>query len=345
MNLERTPEFFCCTSHSQTCLCLLPFGNWEVQGFRLNCYMVIRVFVFAALACLMLAPISGWTQSGPTTYGSSETARAMAVESTVARQWNEDLLEAIRGDFARPTVHARNLFHFSVACFDAFAAYDDLDTLIFLGQDFQGYSAPFDPALLTVPTDEAERKLAQETAISHAAFRLLNHRFVDSPGAATSLALFESTMLDLGCDPANTSTDYSLGPAELGNHIAAELIAFGLQDGANEAADYANQVYQAVNPDLELAGSGNEDIVDPNAYQPLAIPVFIDQAGNVLSETPDFQGAEWGWVAPFALDDSLKQTFTRDNVDWPVYLDCGTPPLFEDADTVCLLYTSPSPRD
>ena len=296
--------------------------------------MVFRAFVLGTLVCLLVVPVSGRAQSGPTTYGSPETARAMAVESTVARHWNEDLLEAIRGDFARPTVHARNLFHFSVACYDAFAAYDDLDTLLFLGQDFQGYSAPFDPALLTVPTDEAERKLAQETAISHAAYRLLTHRFVDSPGAATSLALFESTMLDLGCDPANTSTDYSLGPAELGNHIAAELIAFGLQDGANEAADYANQVYQAVNPALELAGSGNDGIVDPNAYQPLAIPVFIDQAGNVLSETPEFQGAEWGWVSPFALDDSLKQTFTRDNVDWPVYLDCGTPPLYEDTDTV-----------
>ena len=145
--------------------------------------MVFRAFVLGTLVCLLVVPVSGRAQSGPTTYGSPETARAMAVESTVARQWNEDLLEAIRGDFARPTVHARNLFHFSVACYDAFAAYDDLDTLLFLGQDFQGYSAPFDPALLTVPTDEAERKLAQETAISHAAFRLLNHRFVDSPGA------------------------------------------------------------------------------------------------------------------------------------------------------------------
>ena len=183
----------------------------------------------------------------------------MAVESTVARQWNEDLLEAIRGDFARPTVHARNLFHFSVACYDAFAAYDDLDTLLFLGQDFQGYSAPFDPALLTVPTDEAERKLAQETAISHAAFRLLNHRFVDSPGAAASLALFESTMLDLGCDPANTAP-IILSAA---NWVTTSrpTRAFGLQDKANEA-DYANQVYQAVNPALELAGSGNDGIVD-----------------------------------------------------------------------------------
>ena len=156
MNSGRTPEFFFRSPHPQIGLCLNPERNWALPGAELNCYMVIRPFVIATLGCLMLAPFSGGAQSGPTTYGSPETARAMAVESTVARQWNEDLLEAIRGDFARPTVHARNLFHFSVACFDAFAAYDDLDTLLFLGQNFQGYSAPFDPALLTVPTDEAE---------------------------------------------------------------------------------------------------------------------------------------------------------------------------------------------
>ena len=32
-------------------------------------------------------------------------------EPSVARQWNDLLLHAIRNDFARPTVHARNLFH------------------------------------------------------------------------------------------------------------------------------------------------------------------------------------------------------------------------------------------
>ena len=34
-------------------------------------------------------------------------ASVSATES-VARQWNELLLESIRNDFARPTVHARN---------------------------------------------------------------------------------------------------------------------------------------------------------------------------------------------------------------------------------------------
>ena len=33
---------------------------------------------------------------------------------SVAREWNEILLEAIRNDYARPTVHARNLYHHSI---------------------------------------------------------------------------------------------------------------------------------------------------------------------------------------------------------------------------------------
>ena len=70
----------------------------------------------------------------PTVYSNSIVARQAAVESTVARQWNDVLLEAILGDFARPTVHSRNLFHCSVACFYAFAAYDNVDTTIFLGR-------------------------------------------------------------------------------------------------------------------------------------------------------------------------------------------------------------------
>jgi len=296
--------------------------------------MAVRPFIIWALVCFCFGVKPASSQSGYTVYGPALEGRSMSTESTVVRHWNEDLLEAIRGDFARPTVHARNLFHFSLACFDAFAAYDDVDSVIFLGQDFQGYSVPFEASLLEIPQNQEELRLAQEMAISYAAYRLLTHRFADSPSASASLALFESTMLQLGYDPSNTSLAYAEGPAELGNHIAAELIAFGLQDGSNEAGDYANQSYTSVNPALELAEAGNGDIVDPNAYQPLSIPIFIDQSGNVLSETPDFQGAEWGWVAPFALSDSVRVTRTRDDVDWPVYLDCGPPPLYQADSTV-----------
>ena len=46
-------------------------------------------------------------------------------EHSVARRWNEVALQAIRNDFARPPIHARNLYHVTVAMWDAWAAYDD----------------------------------------------------------------------------------------------------------------------------------------------------------------------------------------------------------------------------
>ena len=37
---------------------------------------------------------------------------------SIARIWNEQVLSAIRLDYARPTVHARNLYHTSIAMYD-----------------------------------------------------------------------------------------------------------------------------------------------------------------------------------------------------------------------------------
>ena len=42
---------------------------------------------------------------------------------SVARLWDEQLLAAIRIDIPKPPAHARNLFHLSVAMWDAWAAY------------------------------------------------------------------------------------------------------------------------------------------------------------------------------------------------------------------------------
>ena len=53
---------------------------------------------------------------------------------SVARKWNEEILHAIRNDFARPTVHARNLFHSSVVMYDMWAVFDGLADTFFLGK-------------------------------------------------------------------------------------------------------------------------------------------------------------------------------------------------------------------
>src|SRR5215469_1066690 len=49
---------------------------------------------------------------------------AAASAQSIARVWDEQILSGIRIDKPNPPVHARNLFHLSVAMYDAWAAYD-----------------------------------------------------------------------------------------------------------------------------------------------------------------------------------------------------------------------------
>jgi hypothetical protein len=247
-------------------------------------------------------------------------------QESVARQWNEALLEGIRNDFARPTVHARNLFHTSVAMWDAWAAYDDVAETFLLGKNVRGYICEFDGIMMPV-----DIQAAREEAISYAAYRLLYHRFFGSPGAVETIANINNLFAQLGYDSGYTSTDYASGnPAALGNYIAQELINFGYQDGANEQNDYANEFYEPVNPPLVTNFPGNPDILDPNRWQPLTLDVFIDQSGNEIPfNTPDFLSPEWGEVTPFALkDEDLTLHQRYGDVYW-TYHDPGDPPYID----------------
>ena len=248
-------------------------------------------------------------------------------DHSVARQWNEVLLEAIRVDLARPTVHARNLFHSAIAMYDAWALFDPDAETIFLGKSFGGYSCNFDGIEMPENIDEA-----REEVMSYALYRLLNHRFADSPGATFSLSNFTSLFLLLGYDIDYTETNYSNGTyAALGNYLGEQLIAFGMQDGANEAAGYANQYYQPVNEPLLLAIYEDDvDLNDPNHWQPLSFDNFVDQAGNPIpGETPEFLSPEWGSVVPFAHKES-DLSILNNGFDSYIYQDPGAPPEIED---------------
>jgi len=244
-------------------------------------------------------------------------------ERSVARRWNEALLEAIRNDFARPTVHARNLFHTAIALYDAWAAFDDRAEPYLLGHRIGGYSCGFSG--IKAPIDV---RAAREEAISYAAYRLLVHRFAASPGARGSLNSFRSLMVGLGYDIAYTSTDYSEGsPAALGNYIARCLVDFGLQDGSNEKGRYTNVAYRPVNPPLLPAQPGNPSLVDANRWQSLSLQIFIDQSGNLIAgNTPPFLSPEWGGVLPFALGEEERTRYERDGHAYWVYHDPGVPP-------------------
>lgn len=244
---------------------------------------------------------------------------------SVAREWNEVLLEAIRDDFARPTIHARNLFHSSVVMYDAWAVYDDEARPYFLSGQLGEYEVEF---LGMLPTDEMEAE--REAAISYAAYTLLSHRFSTSPGAAASQFRFNLLMGQLGYDTGYTSTDYvNEGGAALGNYLGQKMIEFGLQDGSNEAGDYTNQYYEPINIDLIMDNSGNPNMIFPNRWQPLYVTDFIDQAGQPVGSTPEFLGPEWGEVVPFSMTADDMTLKYREGIEWKTWMDPGPPPYLD----------------
>ncbi|MGB0983075.1 MAG: T9SS type A sorting domain-containing protein, partial [Saprospiraceae bacterium] len=244
-------------------------------------------------------------------------------QHSVARQWNEVLLTGIRGDFARPTIHARNLMHISMAMYDAWAVYDEVAESYFLGKTVNGFTCPFDGVSKPVDIEAARKEI-----ISYAAYRIIYERFLYSPGALKTIPDATNLLNDLGYDENITSTDYSTGsPAALGNYIASKVLEYGLQDGSFEDDNFQNQHYEALNPALDMDSSGNSDIIDPNRWQPLKLNVFVDQSGNPIpGGVPPFLSPEWGNVAPFALSESDKTTYWRDGNSYHVYHDPSTPP-------------------
>ena len=312
------------------------------------------------IAIRALQPISGfyfshWSSTGGGDFGdvlSAETTFVMPAHSvsitahyvpgvspdedaSAARRWNEALLQSIRNDFARPVVHARNLFHVSAAMYDVWAAYADTEVPWLLGRTRSGQTCEFDSAALAVPDDPEALKAAREEAISFAAYRLIAHRFTRAPVSGQRRitrdidALMGSLALRLGFDADNDSVDYKSGsPGALGNHVAQCYIDFGMADGANEANDYVNTVYMPVNPPLEPHLPGNPDIVDLDRWQPLSLREFIDQSGNTVTGTIEHLGPEWGQVVPFALSEADLMLYRRpgETFDYWVYHDPGPPP-------------------
>lgn len=250
---------------------------------------------------------------------------AVAADHSVARQWNEALLFSIRKDFARPTIHARNIFHVSIAMYDAWAVYDSSASTYLLGKTLGNYTCEFNGIL-----QPADIQSAREEAISYACYRLLKQRFQYSPNAVNSILYYDSLMTQFGYPTDFYSQDYSDGnPAALGNYIAARIMEFGFSDGSNQQNNYSNQYYSTVNPQIVVNNPGNPNMVDPNRWQAIFLDEFIDQSGNVISISPPFLSPEWGNVVPFCLDDAHKTTYERDGNEYHVFMDPSAPPYID----------------
>src|SRR5438477_7698311 len=132
---------------------------------------------------------------------------------SIARRWDEALLDAIRRSLPNPPVHARNLFHLSVAMWDAWAAYDATAT---------GY-------LIKEKVHAADVPAARNEAASYAAYRVLTARFIKAVGADTSLSEFDDLMDGL-CFPISVTGTDGDSPAAVGNRIAKAVLDYGKTD-------------------------------------------------------------------------------------------------------------------
>lgn len=248
-----------------------------------------------------------------------------AQDHTIAREWNELILEAVRNDFARPTIHARNLFHTSIAMYDSWAIFDETAESYLIGKERKNFKSLFDFNDLELL--KANKDL--DKTISYAVYRIILHRYKNAPQFNNIVFDINAFMRGKGYDPDYSDFDYKDGnPASLGNFIAAEIIKYGAKDGANEQNDYENIFYETVNPPLDPRFNFQIEGINPNRWQPLFFSQFVDQSGNPLPQAiPQFLSPEWGEVEPFSLEEDDKIQKNRDGQTYQVYLDPGDPPL------------------
>ena len=250
--------------------------------------------------------MAGCADAEPSGYLLEDCESSVPAGHSVARVWNEALLDAVRRDFPAPTVHARNLFHVSAAMWDAWSAYDPT---------VGGY-------YVTEAHESDDVQSARETAISYAAYRLLLHRYSLATGLEATFAQLVETMDQLcyRIDYVDTEGD---NPAAFGNRIAATIIEATREDGSLETQRYVDTTYRPVNDPMVVSEPGTR-MWDANRWQPLALEQQITQNGLLVpGSVQTFVGPNWGYVEGFALAPSAVG----------VPLDPGPPPYLNDPAT------------
>jgi hypothetical protein len=288
---------------AETAAADLPPGataRWSVNG---SVFENPATLTFAAPGTYLLR-LSITSGTKPTIFIRGETLKVTVstpglAGKSVARQWNEQNLAAIRLDFPNPTVHARNLFHTSVAMWDAWAAYDS-----------QAAGVLHHERAAAVNLEAARNE-----AISHAAYRILSARYAGGFNGSTTLASLSLLMSRLGYNPVNTLLT-GPSPAALGNRVAQTVLAYTATDGAADLAGFMGGGYYPLNDPLPVAGTGTV-MLNPNHWQPLRFETAATQNGQPAPLLQSFVGSNWGCVRPFALA-SLA--------DHSLHLDPGAPP-------------------
>lgn len=222
---------------------------------------------------------------------------------SAAREWNEQLLAAIRITIPNPPQHARNLFHTASAMYNAWAAYDS--TAI-------GYL--YNEKITPLPGDV---EAARHEAISYAAYRVLRERFTDT----TNRANFDAKLTALGYSTAiaQATTSSSTTPAELGKRCGQAILNWSTTDGFSQTT-YPQAYTTSVNPNMATAlalnalgtnasfvsnmplGFGIPTGTNPNFWQPLSMSTSVSQNGiPTPGGIQSFLGVQSLATTPFSL--------------------------------------------
>ena len=217
---------------------------------------------------------------------------------SAAREWNEQLLSAIRINLPNPPAHARNLHHVSVAMYDSWATYDPSAV---------GYI--YNEKISPLPADI---EAARHEAISYAAYRVLRARFVTPvpapAGAATTSANIDAKLTALGYSVAVAQGAITNGttPSELGKRIGQAILTWGASDGFSQTT-YPQAYNSAVNPNMLAARAmsvlGNNGEFPTQANMPLGVGVPLI-ANTDQGYTADTDPNYW---QPLALSASVTQ--------------------------------------
>ncbi|MBK8736185.1 MAG: hypothetical protein IPL98_09890, partial [Saprospiraceae bacterium] len=244
-------------------------------------------------------------------------------QRSIAYVWNNQMLESIKKDFARPPVHARNLYHLSLVFYEVWTIFEKKSNHYILNDTSSFLDCRIKNFRCIGSKDSAIHK-----AISYGAYRIINQRFKNSPGYQTILADIDKLMKSFNYNILDNSLDFSNGnAAALGNAIANCIIQYGIKDGSNEENNYASKIYLPINDSMIPTLPGNPNLKHPNRWQPLWLSRNIDQNGNPIAALQKFQSPEWGNVIPFSLANP-KNNF-REGQIYPIYIDPGSFPLLD----------------
>lgn len=161
---------------------------------------------------------------------------------SAAREWNEELLAAIRINVPNPPAHARNLFHTAVAMYNAWAAYDSTAV---------GYL--YHEKAAVIPESPAELKSVRREAVSYAAYRVLRQRFATGQNSVAILKALDGRLTALGYSKAAGQAPATVAPtpAELGKRIGDAILTWGDGDGFALTA-YPQAYNAALNPNVAI---------------------------------------------------------------------------------------------